>query len=79
MCKDVIKKVLQDLQFKYQSLMEFGKGTSHHLCEKELPKGTIIAQVSKGIVCIKNGVQYNLYDASRNNKRCCYGIWTKGN
>lgn len=77
MCKDVIKKVLSDLNWQYQSLMVFGKGTSNHICKNELPSGIIIAQISKGITCIKDGVLFDKYDVSRHDTRCCYAVWTK--
>ena len=76
-CKDVIKKVLVDMGWQNKSLMVFGQGTSHHICEKDLPKGSVIAQISKGITFIKDGVLFDKYDVSRNNTRCCYSIWTK--
>lgn len=77
LCKDIFKKLMSDLGFTYKNMMVFGNGTSHHICEKDLPYGTLIAQISKGVVCIKNHVQYNKFDVSREGTRCCYGIWEK--
>ena len=75
--KDVVKKILKDRGWEYVSKMKFGQGCRVHLKKEELPSGTIIAQISKGLTAVIDGVIQNVYDVSRNSTRCVYGIFIK--
>lgn len=87
--KETWKDYLKDLGWKQHSTCEFGKGVSCHLVEDELPMGTLIVQVSKHLVCVKDRVIYDTYNSSEkkylddegniciNNRRAVYGYWTK--
>lgn len=75
--KKVVKKIMDDLGWTYVATMKVGRGCNTHLIDNELPKGIIIAQVSKHITCIINGVINDTYDCSRGGRRCVYGYWYK--
>ena len=63
-------KIMEKLNFKWYSSMKFGSGCTMHLKKSELPKGTIIARLSKHLCCVKDGIIYDTYDCSRNGNRC---------
>lgn len=65
------------LGWKWKPTMKIGQGCKVHMNPNELPKGTIIVQLSKHVACIKDGVLYDTYDSSRNETRCVYGYWSK--
>ena len=70
-------KLLQELGWKWTPTMLVGQGCKVHLNEHELPKGVLIAKVSKHLTCVKDGVLYDTYDCSRDGQRCVYGYWSK--
>lgn len=69
------KKIMESFGFNWVPLMSIGSGCQTHLNTEELPKGTIICQVSGHVVCVKDGIIYDTFDCSRNGKRCVYGYW----
>jgi hypothetical protein len=71
------KKYLASLGWKWTATMGIGTGCKIHLKKDELPKGVIIARVSKHIVTVIDGVMQDVTDCSRNGTRCVYGYWTK--
>lgn len=73
--KSTWKKYLERLGWKWHSCMGIGTGCTTHLNSSELPKGTLIIQVSKHLTCVKDGVLYDTYDCSRNGTRCVYGYF----
>lgn len=76
--KELTKKILTDLGWIWKSTMKFGLGTSVHMRENELPKkGTLIVSLSKHFTVVKDGVIYDIFDPSRNGKRCVYGYYIK--
>lgn len=75
--KEVGKKYLASLGWTWIPTMQIGSGCTTHLCEEELPKGTLIVQVSRHLTCVKDGVIYDTYDCSRGETRCVYGYWLK--
>lgn len=75
--KSTWKKYLENLGWKWHSCMGIGTGCTTHLCEEELPKGTLMVQVSKHLTCVKNGVLYDTYDCTRGGTRCVYGYYYK--
>jgi len=72
------KYIEEELGWKWIPTMFIGQGCKIHLREKELPKGILIARVSKHYVAIINGVIQDLYDPSRQGTRCVYGYWQRG-
>jgi len=77
--KDTAKKVIEDhLGWKWHTCMTIGSGCQVHLNEKELPsKGSLILRCSQHFTCVKEGKLYDIYDCSRDGKRCVYGYWSK--
>jgi hypothetical protein len=69
------KKIMQDLGFEWIPTMTIGSGCKVHLKADELPSGRIIANVSKHVVAVIDGVIHDTHDPSRNETRCVYGYW----
>ena len=76
--KDTSRKYLESIGWVWHPTMTIGSGCKVHLRSEELPKGTLIVQVSKHKTCVKDGVLYDTYDCSRGGTRCVYGYYTKG-
>lgn len=74
--KEVIKEYLKSIGAKWTATMLFGQGCKVHLKAEELPKGRLVVSVSKHLVAVIDGVIHDLYDPSRDEKRCVYGYWT---
>ncbi len=74
--KTVIKKILADLNIQNCWRSKFSQGCIIHLKKEELPLGTIIVQISKGLTTLIDGVIQDIYDPSRDGTRCVYSIWT---
>lgn len=74
--KSVSKKYLMRLGWVWHPTMQIGEGCKVHLRAEELPKGTLIVQVSRHLTCVKDGVLIDTYDCSRDGERCVYGYWT---
>lgn len=75
--KKVDKKYLIQLGWVWHPTMLIGQGCRMHLDANELPKGTLIVNVSRHLTCVKDGIIYDTYNCSRNGSRCVYGYWTK--
>lgn len=75
--KQVYRPYLENLGFKFVSTMGIGTGCKVHLSSEELPKGKIIARVSKHLCAVVDGVIQDTYDCSRNGTRCVYGYFVK--
>ena len=75
--KKVDKLYLKKLGWEWTPTMKIGSGCQTHLDDNELPMGTLIVQVSKHLVCVKDGVIYDTHDCSRGGTRCVYGYWSK--
>lgn len=76
--KEVAYELLNDLGYKWIPTMKFGVGCKTHLKDGELPKkGTLIVSISKNFTCIKDNVIYDVYNPTRDGKRCCYGYFIK--
>ena len=70
------KKYIEDvLKWKWHPCMKIGSGCTTHLKKDELPNGKLIVNLSKHFSCVKDGVLYDTFDCSRNEKRCVYGYW----
>ena len=58
--------------------MYFGKGCTCHLRDGELPKkGRLLVSVSKHLTAVIDGNVHDIYDCTRNGKRCVYGYFIK--
>ena len=75
--KDTMRRVMADLGWTWIPCMTIGSGCKVHLRADELPIGQIICNVSKHYVAVLDGVIHDLYDCSRDGKRCVYGYWEK--
>ena len=76
--KKTDKKLLTMLGWKWTPTMVVGGGCHTHLCEDELPSGTLVVQVSSHLTCVEDGTIYDTYDCSRGENRCVYGYWEEG-
>ena len=71
------KDYMTSLGFKWVATMKIGSGCKVHLTPEELPKGRLVARVSKHCVAVVDGVIRDTYDSSRDGTRCVYGYWIK--
>jgi hypothetical protein len=71
------RKLAKELGFKWIPIMQIGSGCKVHLREEELPKGKIVAKVSRHLVAIVDGVINDIQDPSRGGTRCVYGYYIK--
>jgi hypothetical protein len=74
------KNYMQDLGFEWVSTMKVGSKVRVHLCKEELPKGTLVLQLSKHYTCMIDGVIYDTYNPQRidwdgRHIRTVYGYW----
>ena len=67
--------ITERLGWTWVPCMGIGTGCKVHLTPNELPKGRIIAKVSKHLVAVIDGVIQDTYDCSRNGTRCVYGYY----
>ena len=72
---EVWKPYLAELGFVYTATMGIGTGCKVHLKAEELPSGTIICNLSRHVVCVKDGVVHDTHDCTREGTRCVYGYW----
>lgn len=80
--KQTIKKVMEQLGWKWVPTMAIGKGCSVHLDKEELPKGRLVVALSKHATAVIDGVVNDIYDPRRidesgRNTRCVYGYYIK--
>jgi hypothetical protein len=69
---------LRMLGWTWHPTMRIGSGCKVHLRAEELPRGRIIARVSKHLVAVIDGVIQDTHDPSRDGTRCVYGYYSKG-
>lgn len=74
--KQTFHKVACKLGGVWKATMQIGSGCQVHLKENELPKGRLVAVVSKHYVAVINGVIHDTYDPSRWGTRCVYGYYS---
>lgn len=72
----LLREYLADLGYKWTPTMGIGTGTRVHLREDELPDNCI-ANVSKHICAVVDGVIHDTHDPSRDGTRAVYGYWTR--
>jgi len=71
------KDLMIELGFQWFPTMGIGTGCKVHLKADELPKGIIIASVSRHYVAVLDGIINDTFDPSRGGRRCVYGYWKK--
>ena len=71
------KDYMTSIGFKWTATMHIGSGCKVHLRHDELPKGRLVVNVSKHYTTMIDGVINDIYDCSRDGKRCVYGYWEK--
>lgn len=77
--KPVYTAFLAKRGWHHVSLMEVGKQRERNPRFVDLPTtGTIIANVSKHLTAVIDGVIHDAYDPTRGGTRTVYGYWTKG-
>jgi hypothetical protein len=74
--KDTMRRVMDSLGWLWTPTMRVGAGCKVHLRADELPRGRIVAAVSRHYVAVIEGVIYDTYDPSRDGTRCVYGYWS---
>lgn len=75
--KNTIRKIMEDLGWKWHPTMQIGSGCTTHLRADELPNGRLIVSVSKHLVAVIDGVIHDTHDCSRDGTRCVYGYYVK--
>lgn len=73
--RPIYEKYLLNLGWKWQPTMFIGQGCKVHLKEDELPKGRLIVNVSKHMLCVIDGVIHDTYKEDRDGTRCVYGYF----
>lgn len=69
------KDYMAELGFVWTPTMAIGSGCKVHLRADELPKGRLVAMVSKHACAVIDGTIYDTHDPSRGGTRCVYGYW----
>lgn len=70
------KKVMEHFGGVWVPCSGIGVKNKTHLNSAEMPlQGRLIAQVTKHLTCILDGVINDTYDPSRNGTRMVYGYW----
>lgn len=75
--KKLVRQYIVSQGFEWVPTMKVGQGATVHLKEDELPRGTIIASVSKHVVAVIDGVLHDTHNPSRGGSRCVYGYYRK--
>ena len=75
--RNVFHDYILGLGFEWVPTMKVGAGCQVHLRPEELPKGILIAKVSKHLTAIMEGVIHDTHDPSRGGNRCVYGYYIK--
>jgi len=71
----LFKDYMKSLGFVWTPTMAIGSGCKVHLRASELPRGRIIAAVSKHYTAVIDGVIHDTHDPSRAGTRCVYGYY----
>ena len=69
------EKYLLSLGWKWVPTMKIGSGCTVHLKAEELPKGRLIASVSRHLVAVIDGFIHDTDDPGRDGTRCVYGYY----
>lgn len=75
--RKVYDDYLKSLGWKFVPTMSFGSGCQVHLRADELPRGRIIARLSRHLSAVIDGVVHDTHNPSRGGTRCVYGYYIK--
>ncbi len=75
--RKIYEKYLKSLGWSWKPTMLVGQGCKVHLKKDELPDGTIIVRLSRHLAAVQDGVVRDIYDCTREGKRCVYGYFYK--
>lgn len=75
--RQVYEPYLLSKGWKWTPTMKVGEGCKVHLTRHELPSGRLIVRVSKHLTTMIDGVINDIYNPSRDGKRCVYGYYQK--
>tara|TARA_Y100000004_G_C8851894_1_gene385109 strand:- start:220 stop:816 length:597 start_codon:yes stop_codon:yes gene_type:complete len=70
-------RVMKAMGWEWVPTSKVGQKEKVHLHPDELPKGRIVARVSKHYVAVIDGVIHDTFDSARDGKRLVYGYWIK--
>lgn len=73
----IFKDYMKSLGFVWTPTMGIGTGCKVHLRSGELPKGRLIARVTRHYCAVIDGVIHDTHDPSRHGTRCVYGYWSR--
>jgi hypothetical protein len=73
--RNVYESYLAENGWQFKAQMGIGTGCRVHLKKEELPKGRIIARLSRHLVAVIDGVIHDTHDCSRGGTRCVYGYY----
>ena len=76
--KRTLKRFMRQLGWVWTPTMRVGSGCRIHLRDDELPKGRLVASLSRHVVAVIDGVIHDTHDPHRDGYRCVYGFWEKG-
>lgn len=76
--KPTTRKIMADLGWEWVPTMFVGSGCRVHLKKSELPNGVIMVSLSRHMTTVIDGVINDTYNPSRNETRCVYGYYKKG-
>lgn len=68
---------IHGVEYEWVPTMGIGTGCKVHLTAHELPKGRLIANVSRHLAAVIDGVIHDTHDCSRGGTRCVYGYWLR--
>lgn len=68
--------LVDELGWTWTPTMGIGTGCRVHLRPDELPAGRIVANLSKHLCAVVDGVVFDTADPTRGGTRCVYGYWT---
>lgn len=75
--RKVYEPYIVSLGFRWVPTMEIGGGCKVHLRPEELPPGRLIVRVTRHLCAVIDGTIHDIYDPSRDGKRCVYGYFIK--
>lgn len=73
--RQTYRRYIETLGARWVPTMKIGSGCKVHLKEDELPRGRLIAVLSRHLVAVIDGVARDTHDPSRNETRCVYGYY----
>jgi len=73
----IYERYLSERGWGWYPTMSIGSGTRVHLREDELPKGRIIARLSRHLTAVIDGTVHDTFDPSRDGTRAVYGYFAR--